>query len=214
MPEGWRASPRGQRWPWKEGGTGGQRSILEVGGPSPEGRRAPARGEAGPRGQGSGGRSNAESAGRPQSVEGASRWRRAWPEGWMRPWGQRGSGGAEALARGLRRLHKAKWASEHQAVPAPGTPQEPPATSSPSPTASGTPPPRLRGRQGRGGLERRGGPEGQRAWPGVSGSSSGPSGRAITRHTLTPQRMLPCRPAFPPTGSLSCSQGPWSGSGP
>ena len=134
--------------------------------------------------------------------------------GWMRPWGQRGSAGAEALARGLRRLHKAKWASEHQAVPAPGTPPEPPATRPPFPTASGTPPPRLCGGQGRGSLERRGGPEGQRAWPGVSRSSSGPRGRGNTRHTLTPQRMLPCGLAFFPTRSLSCLQGPWWGSGP
>ena len=45
------------------------------------GQKGPREGEGGPRGQGSGGRSNAGSAGRPQSVEGASRWRRAWPEG-------------------------------------------------------------------------------------------------------------------------------------
>lgn len=176
-----------------EGG-GNWRAEEHPGGWRAQSRGQKGRGEGGPRGQGSGGRSSAESARRPQSVEGASRWQRAWPGGWMRPRGQRGSGGAEALARGLRRLHKAKWDSEHQAVPTPGTPQEPPATSLPFPTASGTPPPRLRGRQGRGGLERRGGPEAQRAWPGVSGSSSGPSGRGNTRHTLTPQRMLPCRP--------------------
>ena len=67
--------------PWKEEGTGGQRNVLEVGGPSPVGRRAPGRGEGGPKGQGSGGRSKAESGGIPQNVEGASRWWRAWPEG-------------------------------------------------------------------------------------------------------------------------------------
>lgn len=87
------------------------------------------------------------------------------------------------MAWGLRRLP-----GPSGPFPAPGTPQ-----SLPNQLAffhcPGAPPPRLEA-SGRGGLECRGGPEGQRAWPRALGSSSGPSSGEHQAH-LTSKRMLP-----------------------
>lgn len=150
------ASSPGRTSSWAEG-------ALEVGGPSSAGRRASRRSEGGPRGQGSGRREEAEGGGAPRVWRGPQRWRgpqmvqgSAWrveetgAEGFLE--GQEAWPGASGDSQGQAGL--SLLPKPHRSLPQPAClfplPQElPPRLSGPTP----------------GGLECRGGPEGQRAWP-------------------------------------------------